>query len=50
VASVDTKCRLTKAVFSADGTRLFLAGATGQPKAKDGNYADFARIHIYNIE
>jgi hypothetical protein len=46
---VDTKCRLAKAVFSADGGRLFLAGATGQPKLKDGKYADFGRVFVYGI-
>lgn len=49
VGSVDTKCRLTKAVFSADGGKIFLAGATGQPKIKDGKYGDWGRIFVYGI-
>jgi WD40 repeat protein len=49
IGSVDTKCRLTKAVFSADGRKIFLAGATGQPKAKVGTYPDFGRVFVYSI-
>jgi len=49
VGSVDTKCRLCKAVFSTDGQKVFLAGATGQPKAKVGTYPDFGRIFVYDI-
>jgi len=49
IHSVDTKGRLTKAVFSGDGKKLFLAGAVGQPKAKDGIYADFGRVFVYGI-
>jgi len=49
VHSFDTKARLTKARFNADGTQLFLAGGTGQPKAKDGNYPSFGRVFVYNI-
>jgi WD40 repeat protein len=51
VQSLDTKCRLTKAVFSSDGATLNLAGAVGQPNkfAKDGQYASFGRIFTYDI-
>jgi hypothetical protein len=49
INSVDAKGRLTKALFDADGTQLFLAGGIGQPKAKDGKYPDFGRIIVYNI-
>jgi hypothetical protein len=49
--SLDTKCRLTKAVFSPEGESLFLAGGIGQPNkfAKDGQYASFGRIFTYDI-
>ena len=49
IHSVDTKSRLSKAVFSADGSRLFLGGSVGQAKPKDGKYADFGRVFIYSI-
>ena len=49
VHSVDTKGRLTKAVFSGDGKQLFLGGAVGQTKIKDGKYADYGRIISYNL-
>jgi WD40 repeat protein len=51
IESVDTKCRLTKATFSSDGSKLFLAGATGQPNkfSKDGKYPPFGRVIIYDI-
>ena len=49
IHSLDTKARLTKIRFNSDGSRVFLAGGVGQPKTKDGNYADFGRIFIYDI-
>jgi WD40 repeat protein len=51
VQSIDTKGRLTKALFSPDGTTLFLAGAVGQSNkfAKDGNYPSFGRIYSYTV-
>ena len=49
VHSLDTKGRLTKACFNAEGSRLFLAGGIGQPKAKDGKYPDFGRVYVYDI-
>jgi WD40 repeat protein len=47
--SVDTKSRVTKAVFSADGAKLFLSEALGQGKPKDGKVPDYGRITIYQI-
>jgi WD40 repeat protein len=47
--SIDTKSRVTRAVFSADGTRLFLGEALGQAKPKDGKVPDFGRITIYSV-
>lgn len=51
IQSLDTKCRLTKAVFSPDGSSLFLAGAVTQSNkfAKDCNYPSFGRIFSYTI-
>jgi WD40 repeat protein len=49
IHSLDTKGRLTKALFNEDGSKLFLAGGIGQPKAKDGKYPDFGRIYVYNL-
>jgi hypothetical protein len=46
---IDAKDRLTKVRFTADGSRLFLAGGPGQPKAKNGKYDSFGRIKIYEI-
>jgi WD40 repeat protein len=49
IHSLDTKGRLTKIRFTADGTRMFLAGGVGQPKAKDGKYPDFGRVMVYDL-
>ncbi len=48
IESLDTKMRVTDAVFSADGKRLYLAGAVGQEKKKDGKYAEFGRLKPYS--
>jgi hypothetical protein len=40
--------RVTGAAFSTDGTRLFLAGAVGQQKKKDGKYPEFGRIKVFD--
>jgi WD40 repeat protein len=49
IHSLDTKGRVTQVCFDADGTRMFLAGGVGQPKAKDGKYPDFGRVTVYDI-
>lgn len=49
IDSLDTKGRLTKICFNADGTRMFLGGGVGQSKAKDGKYPDFGRIVVCGI-
>ncbi len=46
---LDTRMRVTRAVFRADGKQIFLAGATGQEKKKDGKFPDFGRIKIYAL-
>ncbi len=49
VHSIDTKSRVTKALFSRDGTKLFLSEALGQGKPKDGAVPDFGRITVYAV-
>jgi hypothetical protein len=49
VHSLDAKGRLSKALFNSDGTRLFLAGGTGQPK-RDAKEQDFGRVLVYAVE
>ncbi len=49
VHSLDTKSRVTKAQFSADGSKLFISEALGQGKPKDGVVPEFGRITIYSV-
>ena len=49
VHGLDAKDRLTKVLFNADGSRMFLAGGPGQPKLKDGKYESFGRIKVYEV-
>ena len=51
VTTLKTGYRITEAGFSADGDRLFLVGAQGQPKRKKHGAAvdDFGRIEIYEV-
>lgn len=50
LASLDTKSRVTRSVFSADGKTLFLAAAIGQPKRdNDGKWPDYGRIHVVAV-
>lgn len=46
LASLDSKMRVTDAAFAGDGSRLFLGGAVGQEKKKDGRCPDFGRIQV----
>jgi len=50
VHSIDTKKRITHARFSADGKFVIISGATGQPQRKDGKWADWGRLQVYNVE
>lgn len=50
VHSIDTKKRITHARFSADGKTVIISGATSQPQRKDGKWADWGRLQIYNVE
>ncbi len=49
LASLDTKSRVTRAVFTQGGRTLFLAAAVGQPPRKNGKWADFGRIHVVKV-
>ncbi len=49
LASLDTKSRVTQALFSEDGKTLFLAAATGQPKREGGKWPDYGRIYVSTV-
>src|SRR5262245_8400412 len=50
LSSLDTKSRVTRSRFSADGNTLFLAATTGQPaRDKNGNWPDYGRIHVVPV-
>ena len=50
ITSLDTKSRVTRSIFSADGKTLFLAAATGQPaRDKDGKWPDYGKIHVVAV-
>ena len=47
LTALDVKgARLTEALFSEDGSHLFLSGGLGQERKKDGQYPSFGRIVI----
>ncbi len=49
--SIDTKKRITHARFTADGARLFLAGAASQGGPNDqGKWPDYGRVQIWQVE
>jgi WD40 repeat protein len=48
-ASIDVKSRVTRHHFSADGTKLFLAAAAGQPQRKDGQWPDYGHVQMLTI-
>jgi WD40 repeat protein len=50
VASLDTKSRVTRAVFAPDGRTLYLSAAIGQPKKIKDNWPDYGRIHVISLE
>jgi WD40 repeat protein len=49
LASMDTKCRVTRHHFSLDGKQLFLAAAIGQGARKEGKWPDYGQIHVLTI-
>jgi len=48
-ASVDTKKRITQALFTSEGTSLLVSGATGQPARKDGQWDAWGRLQVYRV-
>jgi WD40 repeat protein len=50
LGTLDTKSRVTRSAFAADGKTLFLAAAVGQPKrTKDGEWPNYGRIHVVSM-
>ena len=50
LASLDTKSRVTRSLFSADGRTLFLAAAVGQAKPDEkGKWPDYGRVHVVAV-
>jgi WD40 repeat protein len=50
LSSLDTKSRVTRAQFSADGKTLFLAAANAQGfQQKARQWAEFGRIHVVPV-
>ena len=50
ITSLDTKSRVTRSVFSADGKTLFLAAAAGQPpRDKEGKWPHYGKIHVVAV-
>lgn len=50
LASLKTGCRVTQALFSADGSQLILVGTQGQPKRQqDGKTPNFGRVDVFEI-
>lgn len=48
IASLKTGCRVTEAVYLADGQHVLLAGSKSQPKKnKQGKFNDFGRVEVY---
>lgn len=48
--SMDTKCRITKALFTGSDGILWLAGAQGQPGREKGVWRDYGRLLRCRIE
>ncbi|MDB6132910.1 MAG: hypothetical protein JWM59_1153 [Verrucomicrobiales bacterium] len=42
--SLDTKCRVTKALFTGTEGTIWLAGAQGQPNRENGKWRDYGRL------
>ena len=46
---IDNKTRITRSAFSADGSKLYLAGAKSQGAPKEGKWSEFGRILVYEL-
>ena len=47
--SLKTDTRVTKALFTTDGSRLILGGTQRQPNMKDGKIAPFGHVDVYQL-
>lgn len=47
--SLDTKMRITDALWLEGGKQLVLVGATGQDKKKDGRSPDFGHLKLFSL-
>ncbi len=50
VHATDTKKRITRACWSADGGTLMVAGSTGQPQRKLGIWPPWGRVQCFQFE
>jgi WD40 repeat protein len=49
LASLDTKSRITRHFFTADGSTLYLGSTISQPARKDGKWPNYGQIHLVKI-
>jgi WD40 repeat protein len=50
LSSLDTKSRVTRALFSVDGNTLYLSATVGQPaRDKEGKWPSYGRIHVVPV-
>lgn len=47
--SLKTDSRITRALFTAEGKRLILAGTQRQPGFKEGKIANFGHVDVYEV-
>ena len=51
LAHIDAKMRVSKAVWNKEGTRLYLAGSSGQPRGrKDLEKPDWGKVKIIDCK
>jgi WD40 repeat protein len=51
IAELKTGYRVTEARYNAEGDRLVLVGAQGQPsKKKEGRFPNFGRVDVYEVQ
>jgi len=50
LTSLDTKSRITRSLFTNDGTTLLLGAAVSQGARKDGKWPDYGRIHVVQVQ
>jgi WD40 repeat protein len=50
MSSLDTKSRVTRSLYSADGRTLYLSATVGQPaRDKEGKWPNYGRIHVVPV-